>query len=260
MMKPLLKAVSNPLHTDRLLMIVNEEVHLWYGINEISDARLPFLSRMLSETEQAQAGRYHFTEDQHRFVIRRSMLRLLIGRYLTADPKEIRFTRNQYGKPFVASGHRTLPLMFNISHSNHAVLYGFTLGRRIGVDIEFVKPIPDMEAIAEKFFSRKERTELMTLPEDRRRDAFYHCWTQKEAFVKALGEGLSRDLDQFDVSVSPDSPAVLRRTAWDEEEAGRWSLASMKLLPGYQAALAVEGSGWTLKHHRLTAGCFPLQP
>ena len=124
--------------------------------------------------------------------------------------------------------------MFNISHSNHAVLYGFTLGRRIGVDIEFVKPIPDIEAIAEKFFSRKERTELMTLPEDLRRDAFYHCWTRKEAVIKASGEGLSMPLDSFRVSLLPGEAARLI-TSTDNRN---WTLQDLSPADGYAGTAA----------------------
>lgn len=234
------------------LQIGAGEVHLWFGF--YGDMLLHFkeLECILTGTERERAEKYHFIIDRNRFILRRGILRNMIGRYKSIDPKEIRFKINQYGKPFVVNGKQGSPLEFNLSHSKEMVLYAFTLGRRIGVDIEYVRSIKDIKAIVENNFSSNEKVEFNVLPANIQQEAFYHCWAQKEAFLKALGDGLSRRLDQFDVSMIPDSPAVLKRTLWDEEEAGRWSLTSIHSIPGYTAALAVEGGGHMLQCRKLT--------
>ena len=236
------------------LKIGDKEVHLWWGTDEASDEQLSLLSQLLSETERIRAVRYHFPIDRRRFVVRHGVLRSLIGRYLSIDPKQITYHVNGYGKPFIESSSQEISLLFNLSYSNQMVLYAFTRGRRIGVDIEFMKSFPDMDTVAQNFFSSKEIAELNALPTCQRQEAFYKCWTQKEAFVKALGDGLSRRLDQFDVSVIPGTPAELKSTAWDQYEAARWSLKTLTLVPGYTASLAVEGSGWSLSRSQITSG------
>ena len=233
------------------LKIGGQEVHLWFGTCEDLYPKLWELNRTLSETEQKRADKYKFPKDRYRWLIRIGVLRTLISYYLSIDSKLIRFGANQYGKPFIENRHPGHLLEFNLSHSNDMVLYAFSFGRRVGVDIEYMRPIKDMDTLIESNFSSNEKDEFAALPIDKRQAAFYHCWTQKEAFVKALGEGLSRGLDQFDVSVTPDSPAALKRTVWDQEEAGRWSLTAIHSIPGYAAALAVEGSGWVLQCRKL---------
>jgi 4'-phosphopantetheinyl transferase len=229
------------------LEINDQEVHLWFGSCEDLYPQLSKISGTLSETERMRADKYKFPKDRYRCIIRNGVLRILISFYLSIGPEKIRFNTNQYGKPSIENRHRDILLNFNLSHSNEMVLFAFTLGRRIGVDIEYMKPLKDMNSVIESNFSSNENVELAALPINKREAAFYHCWTQKEAFVKALGEGLSRGLDQFDVSVLPDAPAALKRTAWDQGEAGRWSLTAIHSFPGYAAALAVEGSGYVLQ-------------
>jgi 4'-phosphopantetheinyl transferase len=234
------------------LKIGNKEVHLWWGTDEVSGEQVSLLSQLLSETERIRADRYHFPIDRRRFIVRHGALRILIGRYLSIGPKQIKYHVNRYGKPFIENSSQEISLLFNLSYSNQMVLYAFTRGRRIGVDIEFMKSIPDMDAVAHNLFSSKEKAEISALPACQRQEAFYKCWTQKESFVKALGDGLSRRLDQFDVSVKPETPAELKSTDWDQYEAARWSLKTLTLVPGYTASLAVEGSGWSLCCWQLT--------
>jgi 4'-phosphopantetheinyl transferase len=122
-------------------------------------------------------------------------------------------------------------------------LYAVARGREVGIDLEFIRRDLEVEQIAERFFSRQEIATLRALPADLRRDAFFLCWTRKEAYIKARGEGLSLPLDQFDVSLIPGEPAALLSTRPDSDEALRWSLQELPLGSGYVAALAVEGRG-----------------
>jgi 4'-phosphopantetheinyl transferase len=227
-------------------------VHLWCGSYNDMQPYFQLLSQPLSKTERMRGEKYRFPNDRHNYVIRHGILRFLIGRYLYVNPKEIRFGVNEFGKPLIESTWRGDPLHFNMSTSNKMVLYAVARGRRVGVDMEFIKPMEDMDAIVESCFSFDENAEFNALPAKKRQEAFYQCWTQKEAFVKALGDGLFRRLDQFDVSVTPGTPAELRRTAWDPDEAARWTLKTITPAAGYIASLAVEGSGWSLTCRQLT--------
>ncbi len=139
------------------------------------------------------------------------------------------------------------PIRFNISHSRGVALYAVTCGREVGIDLEYMRSDLEVEQIAGRFFSRREIATLHALPAALRRYAFFLCWTRKEAYIKARGEGLSLALDQFDVSLIPGEPAALLGTRPDADEALRWSL--LELTPGppeYASALAVEGVGWSL--------------
>jgi 4'-phosphopantetheinyl transferase len=125
-------------------------------------------------------------------------------------------------------------------------LYAVARGREVGIDLEFIRRDLEVEQIAERFFSRRETATLRALPTDLRKYAFFLCWTRKEAYIKARGEGLSLPLDQFDVSLIPGEPAALLSAQPDSDEALRWSLQELTLASGYVAALAVEGRGWSL--------------
>ena len=250
---------ADPYRPIGKLKIGDGEVHVWYGSYNDMQPYLSLISHMLSRTEQMRAEKYHFPIDRDRYLVRHGVLRILTGLYLSIDPMQIRFGMNQYGKPVIQNTCRGDPLQFNISYSNEMVLFAFTRGRLIGVDIEFIKSIPDMDAIVESCFSSNENAEFNALPIKKRQEAFYHCWTQKEAFVKAIGDGLSRSLDHFDVSLTLGTDAELRRTAWDQYEAARWSLKTITLVPGYIASLAVEGSGWSLSCRQLTPDNCMLQ-
>jgi len=138
------------------------------------------------------------------------------------------------------------PLRFNVSHSGELLLVAVTLHRAIGVDIEQIRRDMCVTEIAGRFFSATERNALTALARDLQHDAFFDCWTRKEAYIKAMGDGLSLPLHQFDVAFRPGEPAQLLATRPDGAEACRWRLSQLDVADGYKAALAVEGSQWTL--------------
>nr|ASV46661.1 hypothetical protein [uncultured bacterium] len=145
------------------------------------------------------------------------------------------------GEPFAGRGIR-----FNVSHSGEMALYAFARGRELGVDVEEVRRMEDGLHIAERFFSQAEVAVFRSLPEEIRDDAFFNCWTRKEAYIKAVGEGLSFPLHVFDVSLAPGEPARLLASR-DPQQAERWSLRGLPdPAPGYRAAIVVEGEGWDL--------------
>jgi len=143
---------------------------------------------LLTLDEQERAARFRFPHLQSSFILARGALRILAGRYLNTGPAGIRFQYGPKGKPGLAEPER---LRFNVSHSGTLALFAFTLDTEIGVDVEEIRPMPDMEQIAANFFSAQEAGEMMALPAERREPVFFQCWTRKEAYLKALGEGLS---------------------------------------------------------------------
>jgi len=159
----------------------------------------------------------------------------------------LRFSYSPYGKPSLAEEFNVGALCFNLSHADGLALYAVTCGRQLGVDIERVRADLVDAQVAEQFFSPQEVAALRALSGNIQPQAFFNCWTRKEAYIKARGEGLSLPLDQFDVSLAPGEPAALLRTGGEPREVTRWSLKELSPGGDYVAALAVEGHGWRLR-------------
>jgi 4'-phosphopantetheinyl transferase len=196
------------------------------------------LLELLSTDERSRAERFVFDLDRDRFIVSRATLRRLLARSLGVVPSSITFQQGQHGKPALAT---FAELRFNVSHSGDRGLVALAVGREVGVDIERVRTSVNPLEIAARFFSPVERAALEALSPADRRDAFFACWTRKEAYLKALGLGLSLPLDSFDVEVRPSVPAALLRTGHDSYAINRWSMYSLTVDPGYAASLVVEG-------------------
>lgn len=219
----------------------DQDVHVWLVRLDRSQGELEQLQRILSPDEVNRAGRFRFAHDRQGFVVARGALRQLLGIYLNEHPAQLRFQYSDFGKPCLAGDDQ---LRFNISHAGSYALMAFAWRRRVGLDIECEKLDVDVEAVAQHFFSPYEIQTLMSLPIEQRHKAFFACWTRKEAYIKAIGEGLSMPLDQFDVSLTPGEAAALLATRPDANEAARWSLTSVDAPLGYSAALVAEGHDW----------------
>jgi 4'-phosphopantetheinyl transferase len=193
---------------------------------------------VLSPDERDRASRFHFERDRLHFCAARAWLRILLGGYLVADPQDLRFRYSDKGKPELDEPHASSGLTFNLSHSGGVALIAITRDRPIGVDIEKIRNDFDTAAIAQRFFSASEQGQLLKLRPEEQHQAFFRCWTLKEAFIKALGEGLSHPLHQFDVSLDAEAPVslVTRPVA---SEAELWQLQSVAAGPGFAAAVAV---------------------
>jgi 4'-phosphopantetheinyl transferase len=224
-----------------------KDVHIWRASLEQPIAKVESLRQLLSADEQAKADRFHFEKDRRHFTVARAFLRKLLGHYLATAPAELRFTYSEYGKPQLAPGltsDHARQLRFNLAHSGGLVLYAFTCAGEIGIDLEHIRTEFTGDDIARRFFSATEFACLDQLPATARHEAFFNCWTRKEAFIKAKGMGLSLALDQFDVTLTPNEPAALLATRWDPNEASRWSLEAIDVGPGFVGAVAVEGHDW----------------
>lgn len=208
------------------------------------------LRQTLSADEAERAARFHFARDRDRFTAARALLRAVLALYLGAEPARLRFAYGPHGKPALAGGAAggdadAAALRFNLAHSHDLALVVVARAREVGVDVEHVRADFATAEVAERFFSRREAEALRALPEGRPRvEAFYRCWTRKEAFIKAKGEGLSFPLSTFTVSLAPGEPAALLGCDRDAGETGRWTLVDVEPGAGYVGAAAVEGRGW----------------
>jgi 4'-phosphopantetheinyl transferase len=215
---------------------------------QASDAQR--LLHTLSTDEIERAERFRFGRDRARFILARGTLRTLLGHYLGADPASLSFSHNDYGKPALAGEWTGSGVNFNLSHSHEVVLYAFARGRAVGIDVEHVRPELSGEDIAARFFSAPETEALRSQPPNTRPSAFFSCWTRKEAYIKARGEGLSYALDRFAVSVDSGAQDVVLDVFGDAAESRRWTIISLLPDEGYVAALAAEGTGWHLNYWR----------
>lgn len=206
---------------------------------------LRLLEQLLAVDERARAGRFHFERDRRRFIAARGQLRTILGRYVGVDPRALVFSYGLRGKPFLAR-FETIGLKFNLSHSGELALIAVTQDRDIGVDLEEIHSLGDAEQIAERFFSARENAVLCTLPKADRLEAFFHCWTLKEAYLKATGNGLARATNSFDVGFARGETARLLSVEGESEEALRWSLVGLAPARGYVGAVAVETHDWTM--------------
>jgi 4'-phosphopantetheinyl transferase len=224
------------------LKLTADEIHIWFAVLDHPASRLHRFIQTLSTEERTRADHFCFERDRKSFIVRRGLLRTILGFYLNVAPSRLRFRCAKDGKPELMDISGKESVHFSLSHSEGAALFGFARDREIGVDIEYMRDISEMDQIAEQFFSIKENEVFRSLPKSQKREAFFRGWTCKEAFIKALGEGLSRPLDGFDVSLVPGEPAKLLGIEGDSKEASRWSIQELKPALGFATALAVEGN------------------
>ncbi|AGA27134.1 4'-phosphopantetheinyl transferase family protein [Singulisphaera acidiphila] len=220
-----------------------DDVHVWMASLEQGEAEVARLRTLLDEPERKRADRYSFEKGRRQFTVARGLLRILLGRYLRIEPTQVQFAYNAHGKPALAEAHRPNLVRFNISHSGEVALFGFANERELGIDLETIRPDFAADAIAARFFAPAELASIRSLPPEDRTQAFFTCWTRKEAYIKAQGKGLALSLDSFEVSLAPGAPAAVLVTHDDREEAARWSLHELHPGPGYVGALAVAGEG-----------------
>jgi len=228
------------------LVLGSDEVHVWRAALDQPPSQVQSFLHNLAADEQARAERFYFERDREHFIVARGVLRAILGGYLDRAPEELSFCYSAYGKPSLAGEFEGDAIRFSVSHSGGVALYAVTRGREAGIDIERIRSDLAVAEIAERFFSPREVAMLRTLPAEAQTQAFFCCWTRKEAYIKARGEGLSLPLDQFDVSLAPGEPAAVLGTQRDPSEASRWSLQELTPAPGFVAALAVAGHGWRL--------------
>ena len=230
----------------KTLVLGCDEVHVWRATLDQTSSQIQSFLRNLAADEQARAEQFYFKRDREHFIVGRGVLRAILGGYLKRAPECLSFCYGSHGKPALAGESDRDAIRFNVSHSHGIALYAVTRGREVGIDVERIRFNLAVAEIARRFFSQREVAMLRALPTEEQREAFFRCWTRKEACLKARGEGLSLPLNQIDVSPAPGKPDAAPGTQPDSSEASRWLLQELAPAPGYVGALAVEGHGWRL--------------
>jgi 4'-phosphopantetheinyl transferase len=235
---------SSPLATPDL---ARGEIHVWCASLATEQATLQRLESTLADQERERARRFIFERDRDRHIAARGILRDLLGKYLQCAPRSIEFAYGPYGKPAITGAASRSGICFNLSHSHGLAVAAIGREQEVGIDVELIRAEFASEAIAKRYFSAKEIDELSRLPAELRTEGFFLCWTRKEAYIKAKGDGLQIPLDSFDVSLSPGSPATL-----SSDDEPRWGIESF--VPSqisdrrYAAAVVAEGKDWRTRY------------
>ena len=220
--------------------LARDEIHAWCAVLDELASDLPAFAETLSAGERQRAERFQFDRDRKRFIVRHGLLRMILGRYLNLEPARLSFTCESRGKPALAGTLDGRTLHFNLSHSDGLALFAVARRFALGVDVERIRPIPEIDQIAGKFFSARESAMLNALPAEQKLEAFFNCWTRKEAYLKATGEGIADALAQIEVSLVPGPTAQLLNIAGEAREASSWSLHPLAPAPGFTGAVAVK--------------------
>lgn len=218
------------------------EIHVWRASLDLEKEALGGCTSILSEDEKLRASRFLFPRDRDHFIAARGVLRQLLGKYLDCSPAQMEFEYGPHGKPALCTPDGGAPIRFNLSHSHGLAVYAFASNRELGIDLEPIRPEFAGENIAERHFSTRELDEWHRLPPELRAEAFFLCWTRKEAYVKARGEGLQIPLASFSVTLTPGQPEELHSL-----DAAKWRLHSFQPAQEYAAALVGEGKEWKLR-------------
>jgi len=218
-----------------------DEAQVWRAHLDCTPSQLSQFEALLNAEETVRARRFRFAVHRNRFVARRGLLRLLLGRYLQVSPESLRLEYTPHGKPSLAKRYAS-DIRFNLSHSQDVALFVVTLGREAGIDVERIQPDFSDHAIPERFFTPREASTLRALPVSQQSAAFFELWARKEAYVKARGQGLSLPLDSFEVPLDDGEPVKLLHVERAPEAAACWTMRTLRPAPGYAGALAVEGT------------------
>jgi 4'-phosphopantetheinyl transferase len=206
---------------------------------DASDETVRGMDAVLSHGERQRARRFVLDRDRRRFVVGRARLRELLAARLGARPESIELSYGARGKPALAPGFTSFDLRFNLSHSGDLAVYAFAYGREVGVDVEAVRVLRDADRIAARFFSPREYQAYLALQPCDQPRGFFNCWTRKEAFIKALGEGISHPLGSFDVSLRSSDPAMILRIGSTPGAEREWHMESFSPAFGFVAAVVV---------------------
>jgi len=231
-------ASENWTANPQTLALKSEQIHIWRARIDSAEIDVQRLEGVLAADEKTRANRFVFPRDRSAYVATRGILRQLLGKYAKVAPSDLHFEYHARGKPFLSSHSLGRSVKFNVSHSNGMAVFAFTSNSEVGIDVEMVKYDVECEEIAHRYFSREEIAELNSLSPDLRPLGFFLCWTRKEAYLKAKGEGLGIPLDRFQVSLTPGTPSRLVSA-----DSSLWSLFSFDVESNYAAACVTENRG-----------------
>jgi 4'-phosphopantetheinyl transferase len=236
------------------LRLAPKEVHVWRVLLDADEETVRKFQATLDSDERARANQFAFARSRNEFVVTRGALRELLGQYLGSPPAELKLQYGSKGKPSLLPPLNS-QIQFSVSHSHGLALLAFAAKLQVGVDVEQIRPHFATLQIAERYFSSQEVAELRVLPPALQPEGFFLCWTRKEAYIKALGEGLHVPLQSFRVSLTPGQPERL-----NAGDPSRWKLVSIQPAPGFVGALVAEGTEWNLRLFEFQAKTSKLSP
>ncbi|HXZ06337.1 MAG TPA: 4'-phosphopantetheinyl transferase superfamily protein [Ktedonobacteraceae bacterium] len=228
--------------------LLTNDVHVWSALLDVPEDILQLLQQTLDSDEQIRADRFYFEKDRSRFIVCHGLLRTILASYLNIEPGRVMFNYTPNGKPFLVQKFQGKELQFNLAHSHELALFALTLDRRIGVDVEQIYGFAETNQLARRILSRQERAEMNKYPQDEKLETLFRYWTCKEAYVKATGVGLAQPLEKIHISLMLGSNARMISINRSVREASRWSLQELHPVPGFAAALVIEGFDFRLNH------------
>ena len=256
-MTEVVRFAPRALTADERLQVDDGEIHIWSLPLDPPAAVVAACRQLLSADERQRADRFRFDRHRRRFIVGRGALRDLLRRYTGHPADALQFTYGEKGKPSLAAAHQGPS--FNLSNSHEHALVAVTPAQALGVDVEHLRPMDDADQIAERFFSRPERDSLLQISEHDKSNAFFRCWTRKEAYIKAVGDGLSMALDRFDVTLESEEDCRFLALDGDPDRARAWTLRHLDPPGNYVGALALEGGPWTIHAWRLQPTARPTR-
>lgn len=227
-------------------MLLKRNIHIWEIDLQPPEPRIQELSQYLNDREHQRAAKFINPLHRDRWTVARGALRQILSQYLDLTPEQIVFTYGAQGKPAIEGN----PIQFNLSHSHDRAVYAISAKYPVGIDLEYIHPI-GAAGLVDRFFSRSEQAVFHTLPESQQQAAFFHAWTQKEAYLKACGTGLNTPLDQIEVSIDPDTPARILATPGTQIVTNNWQIHKLKISPEYAGAIAIGGDFKTIEYLKL---------
>lgn len=227
--------------------LASDEVHVWAVSLGVTASALEALAASLSSDEMGRAGKFKFEKHRNRFIAGRGVLREILGEYLQAKAVTLRFDCSANGKPALAAEFASAGVHFNLAHSEDMALVAVTRVGPIGVDIECIRPVNEMDELVARFFSARETVLFQRLRPDEKAAAFFNLWTRKEALLKATGEGITRSLSLVEVSFLPGEPARLLAIAGDASRAAEWAVCELSPAPGFIGTFAIKAQNLTVR-------------
>jgi 4'-phosphopantetheinyl transferase len=220
--------------------LAGNEIHVWATSLAVEPAVLEKLAHTLAPDEQERAQRFKFDLHRNRYLAGRGALRAILAQYLATNPAQLRFDYLANGKPVLAGEFASAGIHFNLAHTGDLALVAVTRMSLVGVDVEWVRPVKDVDHLVARFFSRREDELFQKVPVEEKPAAFFNLWTRKEALLKATGEGITRSLSLVEVSFLPGEPARLLAISGDAKAAQQWEMREFAPTQGFVGAVAIQ--------------------
>lgn len=220
---------------------LESQVDVWKAEISLQLEDIDWLYERLSNEERKRSDKYYFIQDRHRYILGHAMLRIILGYYLSVPPEQLAFGSNKFGKPYLSMSYfENEKVNFNISHAGDIVAIAITRMGEVGIDVERIREFNNSDQFVKRIFAKSEISDFQSLKRSDKNEAFFNCWTRKEAFIKALGTGLSFPLDRFSTTIKPCQKACLLQIDDPSIKVSDWSMIVFKPRHGYAGALVVK--------------------